>query len=178
MKSIFQLGKAAPFALALLFAAPGAIAHEGIDHSGEGALSGTLAVGDIAISGAFARATLPNAPVGGGFMTIANQGDADDRLVGAESEVAAEVQLHEMRLSGDVMEMRALDQGIPIPAGETVTLAPGGLHVMFMGLGQPFIEGECVLLTLAFERAGTAEFCMPIGPAAARGAAEDHEHTH
>jgi len=171
MKKIVTRVVMALFAVLYLFIhfAPRAHAHEGMDHSGESAQYEILVLGDIEIANAFARATLPNAPVGGGFMTITNTGSEDDTLVSVEAEVAKDVQLHEMAVENDVMKMRELDGGIPLPAGETVTLAPGGLHVMFMGLGQPFLEGECVEVTLTFEKAGTVDFCMPVAAAGADG---------
>ena len=101
-------------------------------------------VGSIEISGGFSRATLPNAPVAGGYITITNKGSADDTLIAASSPVAEDVQLHEMKMEGDVMKMAELPDGIAVPAGGTVTLEPGGLHLMFMGLKEPLVENETV----------------------------------
>lgn len=126
-----------------------------------------VTLGDLEISGAFTRATLPNAPVGGGFLTITNKGAAADRLVSATAPIAKETQIHEMALEGDVMKMRQLTDGIEIAAGETVTLAPGGLHIMFMGLNTALVEGEKVPVTLTFEQAGTITVDLAIGAAAA-----------
>lgn len=114
-----------------------------------------VVLGDLTISGGFSRATLPNAPVGGGFVTITNKGASDDRLIAATSPAAGEVQLHEMAMEGDVMKMRELPDGIPVPAGETVSLQPGGLHMMFMQLAGPLVEGTSFPVTLTFEKAGT-----------------------
>lgn len=122
----------------------------------------TFAVGDLSLAGAFTRATLPNAPVGGGFLTIVNNGAEADRLIAAASPVAQMVQLHEMRMEGDMMKMAEKEGGIEIPAGETVTLAPGGLHIMFMGLQQSFVEGGTVPVTLTFEKAGTVEIELQV----------------
>lgn len=148
---------------------PRAHAHDGIDHSGAAAQHENLVLGDIEISAAFARATLPNAPVGGAYMTITNTGGTADRLVSVASDVAEAVELHEMALVNDVMNMQPVEGGIALAPGESVTLAPGGLHVMFMGLGQPFVEGECVTITLTFETAGTTDICVPVVAAAADG---------
>src|SRR5688500_13770728 len=71
----------------------------------------TFAVGDIEFSGGFPRATLPNAPVGGGYITIVNTGSEDDTLIGASSPVAEDVQLHQMKMEGDVMKMSAMPEG-------------------------------------------------------------------
>ena len=127
----------------------------------------TFTVGDIEISGGFTRATLPNAPVGGGYITIANTGSEDDTLIEVSSPVADEVQPHQMKMEGDVMKMSETHDGLPVPAGETVTLAPGGLHLMMMGLKQPLIEGEMVVMTLSFAKAGTTEFQLIVGSPAA-----------
>lgn len=124
--------------------------------------SGVIHLGAITISGPFTRATLPNAPVGGGFLTIENEGPQADRLVSASSDVAADVQIHEMAMAGDVMKMRPLKDGIVLPPGETVVLAPGGLHIMMMGIKQAFVEGESITVTLTFEKAGTVEVPLPV----------------
>tara|TARA_R110002124_G_scaffold1797_2_gene11340 strand:- start:4674 stop:5165 length:492 start_codon:yes stop_codon:yes gene_type:complete len=128
--------------------------------------------GDLAISAPFARATLPKAPVGGGFLSIENTGTQADRLISASSPAAKVVQIHEMAMAGDVMKMRELGDGLEIPAGQTVTLSPGGLHLMFMSLNQPFLEGESVPVTLVFEKAGMIEIDLPV-----LGAAADAAHT-
>ena len=82
--------------------------------------------GSLTLTEGFAFATLPNQPVAGGFMTIANTGEADDRLVAATSDIAAVMQIHTMAMDGDVMVMREMPDGLPLPAGETVVLQPGG----------------------------------------------------
>lgn len=154
----------ATLAALLALSAP-AFAHDGTTH-----------LGPINISQPFSRATLPNAPVGGGFMTIENTGAEADRLVSVTSPASPDVQIHEMAMQGDVMKMRKLSDGLPIGAGETVTLAPGGLHLMFMGLTQRFIEGETVPVTLTFEKAGTVELELPVLGAAADAPADHTGH--
>ena len=134
-----------------------------------------VTVGDLTISGAFTRATLPNAPVGGGYVTITNTGDEADRLLDAQSSFSPDVQIHEMAVVDDVMQMSQLPEGLDIPAGETVTLEPGGLHLMFMAISQPFVEGETVPLTLNFERAGDVEIELAVQPFGASGMSSGHE---
>ncbi|NNE80050.1 MAG: copper chaperone PCu(A)C [Silicimonas sp.] len=112
-------------------------------------------VGDIEIEAPFSRATLPNQPVAGGFMVLTNTGTQADTLVGGEVEFAARVEVHEMAMQDDVMKMRRLEDGLEIPAGESVVLAPGGYHVMFMELETPLVEGDTVEVTLEFDRAGS-----------------------
>ena len=121
-------------------------------------------LGDLTITMPMARATPPNAPVGGGFVTVTNHGETDDRLLSASSDVAGHMEVHEMAKSGDVMRMRELENGLVIPAGETVVLMPGGYHLMFMELKEPLVEGETVAVTLVFEVAGEIEITMAIGP--------------
>lgn len=120
-------------------------------------------VGNLELSGASTKAMLPGQPVGGGFVTITNHGDTDDRLVSAESSNAGRVELHEMAMSNDVMKMRKLNDGIVIPAGKTVELTPGGLHFMFFNVKKPFAEGDMVPVALTFEKAGKAEIVLPVG---------------
>jgi uncharacterized protein YcnI/copper(I)-binding protein len=133
-----------------------------------------VTVGDLEITGAFTRATLPNAPVAGGYLTITNKGAADDRLVSVSTPAAGTSQIHEMKMDGDVMKMNELPDGLVIPAGESVALAPGGFHLMFMDLTGPLVEGESVTVTLTFEKAGAVEVQLPVGSPAAKGPAMDH----
>ncbi|MBU1304386.1 MAG: copper uptake system-associated protein [Alphaproteobacteria bacterium] len=153
----------AAFAASLLLIAP-AFAQDGEVH-----------LGNLTISAPFSRATLPNAPVGGGFLSIENTGTDADRLVSASSPAAGAVQIHEMAMQGDVMKMRELGEGLEIPAGQTVVLAPGGFHLMFMGLKQAFVEGETVPVTLVFEKAGTVDVELSVQGVAADGAAMNHD---
>ena len=154
----------AAFAAAILVVTP-AFAHNGVTH-----------LGPISISLPFTRATLPNAPVAGGFLTIENTGAEPDRLVSATSDIAGETQIHEMAMQGDVMKMRQLADGLEIPAGETVVLAPGGFHIMFMGLKQALVEGETITVTLTFEKAGTVDVVLPVEAAAADAPTAAHAH--
>ena len=157
----------AAFIAAILVAVPTfapAFAHDGVVH-----------LGALNISLPFTRATLPNAPVGGGFLTIENEGPDADRLISASSPAAATVQVHEMAVQGDMMKMRPLAEGLELPPGETTVLAPGGFHLMFMGLKQAFVEGETVPVTLVFEKAGTVEIALPVLGAAV-GAPDMHGH--
>jgi copper(I)-binding protein len=114
-------------------------------------------VGAIEIRQPWARATPPTAQAGGGFLVLTNTGATPDRLIAAKSPAADKVEIHEMRMDGNVMRMRAVDKGIEIPPGGTVELKPGGFHVMFMGLKGPFTKGAKVPLTLVFEKAGSVD---------------------
>ncbi len=121
-----------------------------------------IRAGTIEISKAFTKAMLPGQPVGGGYLTITNTGDVDDRLLSASSAVAGAVEVHEMVMQGQIMKMRRIDKGVVIPAGGSVILAPGGLHLMFMRIKAPFRAGDRVNLTLSFEKAGQVEVVLPV----------------
>ena len=112
-------------------------------------------LGDLELRSAFSRATLPNQPVAGAFLTISNTGTEDDVLIAVTTSVAGRSEIHVMAMSGDTMKMRELPNGLPIPADETVELVPGGYDLMFFDLAGPFVEGERFEADLEFERAGT-----------------------
>jgi len=160
--TLSRLFRALPVALAL--AAAPVVAPVAAQAQMEMKTGAEVTLGPLQISGGFSRATLPNAPVGGGFMTITNTGTEDDTLIGASSPVAGHMEVHEMAMQGDVMKMRELTDGLPIPAGQTVVLKPGGFHVMFMGLKQPLVEGETIMVTLKFAKAGEVEVPLVVGP--------------
>ena len=140
-----------PILIALCLLAPPALAQD-------------YAVGDIVIARPHALATPPAARVGGGYMAITNAGGEDDTLVAATvaPDVAGMVQLHQMAMEDGVMLMSEVEGGIPVPAGETVVLERGGLHVMFMQLPQGLAEGTEIPATLTFEKAGEVEVVFSV----------------
>jgi copper(I)-binding protein len=109
-------------------------------------------LGALTVGHPVARPTAPGQPVGGAYMTITNAG-ADDRLLSIGAANAASVELHTMKMEGDVMRMRQVD-AIALPAGQTVKLQSGGYHVMLMGLKAPLKAGDRFPATLKFEKAG------------------------
>lgn len=140
--------------------------------------------GDLVISQAWSRATPGSAKVGGGYLTITNNGSAADRLVSATSDVADKVELHEMSMSNGVMSMRPVDGGLAIEPGKSVSLAPGGFHLMLLGLKAPLLQGKQVPLTLTFAKAGSVKVSLDVlgvgarGPAGSAGAPmPDHDHS-
>jgi len=141
--------------------------HDGMDH-------GAVKAGSIDISGPFLRAMVPGAKVGGGFVTLENEGKEADRLIGAASPAAKRVEVHEMTMENDVMKMRQVKDGVPLPAGGTVALKPGGMHLMFMEVAKPFKEGDTVPVTLEFEKAGKVEVMFRVGAAGA--SSMEHQH--
>jgi copper(I)-binding protein len=135
------------------------------------ALAHSYKLGALEIGHPWARATPPTAPAGGGYLTIKNTGTTPDRLVEVRSPAASSAQVHEMKMEGNVMRMRELAGGLEIAPGATVALAPGGLHLMLMGLKAPFKQGEKVPLTLVFEKAGSIDVELAI---TAMGATPTH----
>ena len=134
-------------------------------------------LGAIDIDHPFARATAAGQPTGGGYLKLVN-GGADDRLLAATAGVSARVELHLMSMEGEVMRMRQVD-AIALPAGKTVDLKPGGLHIMFIGLKAPLKAGDKFPMTLRFEKAGEVEVMVNVEAPAAAGAASaasGHQH--
>lgn len=125
--------------------------------------------GPITVSDAWARASAGPARAGGAFLTVTNAGAEADALVSAAADVSEKVELHTHIKDGDVMKMRQVEK-IDLPAGETVVLQPGGLHVMFMGLKAPLKEGESFPLTLTFEKAGETTVTVQVKAPGAMGA--------
>lgn len=129
-------------------------------------------LGAITIGHPYARATAAGQPTGGGFLSFANAGPAD-KLLSISADVSKSVELHEMKMEGDVMKMRQVD-GIEVPAGKTVELKPGGYHVMFVGLKAPLKAGDKFPAKLKFEKGGEVDVVFNIE---APGAAPmEHKH--
>lgn len=123
--------------------------------------------GPITVEQPWSRASPGAAPNGAAYMTLRTTGGAD-RLVAVESPAAQRAELHTLEMAGTVMRMRPVD-AIDVPAGGAVTLQPGGLHVMLMGLDKPLVEGETLPLTLVFEDAGRVAVSAQILGVGARG---------
>jgi len=126
-------------------------------------------VGNLVITQAWSRATPGGAKVGGGYLTITNQGSTPDRLIGGSADIAAKVQVHEMSMNNGVMTMRPLEQGLVIEPGKTVKLSPGSLHLMLLDLKAPLKQGEKVPVTLEFEKAGKVSVVLDVGGIGAMG---------
>ncbi|NEI73089.1 copper chaperone PCu(A)C [Rhizobium lusitanum] len=124
--------------------------------------SAGVKLGDLDISGGYVRAMLPGQPVGGGYITIHNGGKSDDRLTSVTSSAAGKVELHEMKMDGEIMKMREIKGGIAIPAGATVTLAPNTMHMMFKQVKAPFKQGGTVPVMLMFDKAGMVDINLPV----------------
>ncbi len=121
------------------------------------------------------RATPPGAKVSAGFVTLQADSGAD-RLLSASSPRAGRVEIHESRLDGEIMRMRALPDGVNVPADGEMTLAPGGIHLMLLDLPKPLQTGEQISLTLQFENAGEISVQAEVRHPGAASADHDHHH--
>jgi hypothetical protein len=101
-----------------------------------------------------------------GYVTLANRGRAADRLTGTASADAARVSIHVSRQIGAVMTMRPV-AALDIPAGGSVTLAPGGYHLMLEGLKRPLRSGDKIAVQLHFARAGNMKVSLVVVAGAA-----------
>ena len=157
-----RLGMASAALGLLVLSAPFALAHE-------------FKAGAIRIDHPWSRATPPGAKVGGGYVTLVNEGDSPDRLVSATFEGSGRAEIHNMQVQDGVMTMRPVTDGVEIPAHETVTFAPSGYHLMFLELKKPLVKGEQVAGTLTFEKAGTVPVKFSVDAIGASGKTNDHK---
>lgn len=123
---------------------------------------GEAGTSEIAVADAWARASVTE--TGAAYLTVSNTGTKDDVLLEVRSPAAGKVEIHDMTMEGMVMKMRKLD-ALPVAAGGRVELAPGGKHIMLIGLAELLTEGMSVPLTLVFESAGEVEVSAPVRPA-------------
>jgi periplasmic copper chaperone A len=130
-------------------------------------------VGTMHIAQSWARATPKGARSGAGYLTVTNNGQIPDWHNCVSDDASAKCQIHSMTMENGVMKMRPVEGGVEIKPGETVTLKPSGLHVMFIELKHPLEPGKTVEATLQFEKAGTVKVEFPIAAigASAPGAA-------
>ncbi len=134
----------------------------------------------VDVKDAWARATVQGQKASGAFMTLTAK--ADSTLVGVSSSVAGLAQVHEMKMDGSVMQMRALPDGLRLPAGKAVELKPGSFHVMLMDLKVPLQKDTTIPVTLRFKDAkgteSTLDIKVPVSTAAPKGDAGGHQHMH
>lgn len=123
----------------------------------------------VDVKDAWVRVSVPGQKATGAFMKITAREGA--RLVAASSPVAGVAEVHEMKMDGNVMKMRAVEGGLELPAGKTVELKPGGFHVMLMDLKAALPKDSTVPLTLVFKDAkgveSKVELKLPVATAPA-----------
>jgi copper(I)-binding protein len=117
----------------------------------------------VVVTDPWVRGTVAGQRATGAFMQL--KSPTDTALIGASSPAAKVVEVHEMKMDGSVMKMKAVDR-LPVPSGQMVELKPGGYHVMLMELAQPLKAGDTVPVTLTFEdrsgRKQTVEVKAPV----------------
>jgi periplasmic copper chaperone A len=126
----------------------------------------------VTVQGAWARSTVVGQAASGAYMTLTATEPLT--LVGADTPAAGIVEIHEMKMEGDVMKMRAAE-ALPLAAGKPLQLAPGGYHLMLMDLKAPFKPGSTIAMTLRFRDAKGAERKLPLNVPVAT-AAPAHKH--
>ena len=141
-----------------------------------GALSTSLMAQSVDVKDAWVRATVQGQQATGAFMKLTAKDGA--KLVSAASPVAGVTEVHEMKIEGDIMKMRAVQGGLDLPAGKAVELKPGGYHVMLMGLKAPLQKDTTIPLTLTFKDTkgveSKVELKVPVSSTPPMGAMMDH----
>lgn len=127
--------------------------------------------GDLTLIHPNMRASMGQSPTTAGYLSIRNDGKVADRLTSASCTCAASVMVHTMKMTGSMASMKAVPV-VELPAGTTVDFAPGGMHLMVMGLKGPIKAGDMVDMILTFERAGKVKapfkaFDKPVATSAA-----------
>ncbi len=115
----------------------------------------------VAVAGALCRPTPVGRQMTGCYLTLTST--ADDRLVSVASPVAGRVEIHESKMESNMMMMRELKEGMPLPAGQAVELKPGGNHIMLLAVATPLTAGQTVPLTLNFASAPAVEVTAAVG---------------
>ena len=132
---------------------------------------------NVSVQSAWARATVQGQKATGAFMTLTAK--TATTLVGVSTSVAGVAEVHEMKMDNNVMQMRALPDGLALPAGKTVALQPGGFHVMLMDLKLPLQKDTTIPLTLRFKDAkgveSSVEIKVPVSQVAP-AAGQKHQH--
>lgn len=129
--------------------------------TGQSSAHEVQASAQLSVSNAWAAPTPSGVDVSAGYLTITNGASAEDHLLSATSPRAARVEAHEMTMDGSVMRMRALER-LSIPARGEAQLSPGGAHLMFFGVQDPFAEGQSIPVRLVFEHAGAIDVTLPV----------------
>ena len=128
----------------------------------------------ITVKDAWVRTAVPGQKGTGAFMLLTAKSDL--RLVGASSAVAGVTEVHEMKMNGDVMQMRAVT-GLDLPAGKVVALQPGGFHIMLLDLKNALPKNTAVPLTLLFKDAKGAMSKIELSaPVASTPPMNQHKH--
>ncbi len=132
------------------------------------AVAADYRVGSLDITQPWARATPKGATTGAAYLTATNSGSQTERLSCASSDAAATCQIHEMAMDNGVMKMRPVEGGLEIKPGETVTLKPGGYHIMLEGLKAPLKAGGKFEATLTANDGASVKVDFPVAAIGAK----------
>ena len=121
---------------------------------GTPSLASDAKIGNLSVNSAWARPSIGKRGNSAAYKEIKNAGPME-RLISASSPQAGKVELHNHIRDGDIMRMRQVEGGVPVPAHGSVSLKPGSYHVMIMKLRAPIEKGSKLPLPLTFEKAGT-----------------------
>ncbi len=136
-----------------------------------------IKVGELEITGAWARATPPGSKNGGAFLTVTNRGMAADKLIAASTSASKKTELHNHINDNGVMRMRQVPH-IDVPMHGAAVLKPGSYHVMMMGLKAPLADGSSIMVKLTFEKAGDVMVHMPVKKGNAGMMKKKMKHSH
>lgn len=130
----------------------------------------------VKVDGVWARPSIGNTGKSAAYMTISNSAAKEDVLTAAKGTVSETIELHTHIKDGEIMRMRRVEGGVKVPANETVTFKPGGLHVMLIGLKSKLKVGDSFPLTLVFKEAGEVQIDVPVKKMEARGSGHHMQH--
>jgi copper(I)-binding protein len=119
-------------------------------------------VGSLEITQPWARATPKDASTGAAYLTVTNTGTTAEHLNCVSSDAAAKCQIHEMSMDNGVMKMRPVEGGLPVKPGESITLKPGGFHIMLVDLKAPLQQGKSVEATFKVDAGESVQVAFPI----------------
>lgn len=134
------------------------------------AAASSYRLGALQIDHPWIRATAPGAPTAAGYMAVVNSGGASDRLLGGSTRAAQGLSVHQSMQMNGMSHMMAVD-ALAVPARGSVTLKPGGYHLMLTGLKGPLVVGQIVPVTLRFEKAGSVQLDFVVESGAPTSAA-------
>jgi copper(I)-binding protein len=160
MKILIILAAAA----ALFTSQPVLSQHHDMSH---GKMPHQINMAPIAVESGWARASISKN--GAAYAKLVNNGKIADRLIAVKSPAARRVQLHTHIMDGNIMKMRRVEGGIAIAPGKSVTMKPGGNHIMLMGLQKKLVAGEQFPLIFVLEKAGEIKAMIRIGKLGAMG---------
>ena len=120
---------------------------------------------NLQVANAWARETVAGQTSTAAYLTINNNGTANDRLVSVSATEPAKASIHATENSGGVSHMREMSSGLAVPAGSTIEFKPGATHVMITELQAPLRRGESLELRLRFERSGEKPVDVRVAPA-------------